>query len=293
MAQAMQALLPFLRGAPRTARSSHEPLAKRERGAERVARAAVPLRHHAIQQLVDQLDLRFHPGSPAVYVHEGARQSLERRLEVVGRQPVNVSITDNRHSMIHATRKDGILRVRLHHMFLDAGLPVVDALARFLLFRDREASAVVGRYIDVHATRIRPLESTSKRALRSDGQVHDLQAIYDEINETYFDGEVDARICWGTEATRRGRRRTTIKLGSYTAQEQLIRIHPRLDQGFVPRYFVAFVVFHEMLHHVMPATRVHGRRMLHPREFREREKTYRFYERALAWEKAHLDRLLK
>ena len=292
MAQAMQALLPFLRirGAPRTARSNG--IVSSRGGMGRTARAAVPLRHHSIQQIVEQLELRFPSGSPAVYVHEGARQSLERRLEAVGRQPVSLSITDNRHSMIHATRKDGLLRVRVHHMFLDAPLDVVDSLARFLVYRDREASSVVGRYIDTNATRIRPLDSRHREMVQA-GDVHDLKVIYDELNETYFDGEVDARICWGTEATRKGRRRSTIKLGSYTAQERLIRIHPRLDQAFVPRYFVSFVVFHEMLHHVLPATRVAGRRMLHPSEFRDRERTFRFYERAIAWEKAHLDRLLK
>ena len=286
MAQAMQAILPFLRGAPRTARSivGRGPVG-------RVARASVPLRHHAIQQAIEQLELSFPKGSPAVYVHEGARQAMERRLSAIGRQPVLLAITDNRHSMIHATRRHGLLRVRVHHMFLDAPPDVVDALARFLIYRDREASSVVGRYIDVNATRIRSLEH--RRTLRQAGAVHDLQAIYDDVNAAYFYGDVDARIGWGSEATTRRKRRSTIKLGSYTAQEQLIRIHPRLDQAFVPKYFVSFVVFHEMLHHVMPATRVAGRRMLHPAEFRVRERTFRAYDRAIAWEKAHLGRLLK
>lgn len=295
----MQALLPFLRGArsralrqsaPRIAHGSNALVRNR---IDRVARTAVPLRHHAIQQLTEQLELRFFPRTPQVYVHEGARQQLERRLEIAARQPVVLSITDNRHSMIHAARKDGVLRVRLHHMFLDAPVDVVESLARFLLFRDRDASNVVGRFIDHSATRIRPLESTHRRQLVAKGDVHDLQAIYDALNEQYFMGEVDARICFGTEATRKGKKRTTIKLGSYTAQERLIRIHPRLDRSFVPRYFVAFVIFHEMLHHVMPATRVGGRRMLHPPEFRARERQYRFYERAIEWERRHLDRLLR
>jgi hypothetical protein len=300
MAQAMQALLPFLRAralrhsSPRIASHGSTALARGDRVVDRIARTAVPLRHHAIQQLTEQLELRFFPRTPAVYVHEGARQQLERRLEVAAGQPVVLSITDNRHSMIHAARKDGVLRVRLHHMFLDSSQGVVDALARFLVYRDRDASNAVGRFIDVHATRIRPLQSTHRRQLTARGATHDLQSIYDDLNERYFGGEVDARICWGTEATRkRGKKRTTIKLGSYTAQEQLIRIHPRLDRGWVPRYFVAFVVFHEMLHHAMPATRVGGRRMLHPPEFRERERTFRFYERSVAWEKAHIDRLLR
>jgi hypothetical protein len=198
--------------------------------------------------------------------------------------------------MIHATRKAGLLRARLHHMFLDAPASVVEALARFLLFRDRDASQTVGRYIDGNSTRIRCLEPHRRSLKPNSGEHHDLDDIYAEVNEQYFDGLVDARICWGNESSARrarGRKRSTIKLGSYSAQEQLVRIHPRLDQAFVPRYFVAFVVFHEMLHHVMPATRVAGRRALHPPEFRTRERVFRQYDKAIAWEKANLDRLLK
>lgn len=284
----VQALLPFLRGG----------VAKKSRSKDsalvgRVARPAIPLSHHAIQQVMEQLELRFWPRSPAVYVHEGARQALERRLSIVGRQPILVSITDNRHSMIHATRKAGLLRARLHHMFLDAPISVIDALARFLLFRDRDASQIVGRYIDLNTQRIRSLEPHRRSAKSNRGDHHDLDELFAEVNHQYFDGLVDARICWGNEGRSRGKKRSTIKLGSYSAQEQLIRIHPRLDQPFVPRYFVSFVIFHEMLHHVMPATRVAGRRMLHPTEFRVRERRFRQYDRAIAWENANLDRLLR
>ena len=287
-ASQMQALLPFLRGGiTKTARSKESALVGR------VARPAIPLRHHAIVNIVEQLELRFPQRSPAVYVHEGARQALERRLSLIGRQPILVSITDNRHSMIHATRKGGLLRARLHHMFLDAPVSVVEALARFLLYRDRDASQVVGRYIDVNATRIRSLEPHRRSLKANSGEHHDLDEIYAEVNDVYFDGLVDARICWGNEGRAKGRKRSTIKLGSYSAQERLVRIHPRLDQAFVPRYFIAFVVFHEMLHHVMPATRVAGRRALHPPEFRTRERAFRQYDKAIAWEEANLDRLLR
>jgi hypothetical protein len=72
-----------------------------------------------------------------------------------------------------------------------------------------------------------------------------------------------------------------------------VRIHPALDRRWVPRYFLAYVMFHEMLHHAMPVTRGPGRRLLHPPEFREREREFRHHERALAWERAHLHRLLR
>ena len=286
-----QALLPLLGGAlPLT--PSAGPLGVEVGNQRRPrARAAVSLKHHALLRVIEQLDLRFPPGSPAVYVHEGARQALERRLAIVGRSPVVVGIHDNRHSMIHAVRKDGLLRARLHHMFLDAPIDVVEALGRFLFYRDREASHVVGRYIDQNMGRIRSLEPHRRSSKPNRGVVHDLDALFAEVNRKYFGGMIDASICWAAEG--RAGARATLKLGSYSAQERLVRIHPRLDRPWVPRYFVAFVVFHEMLHHVIPAVRVAGRRVLHPPHFRAREREYRHFERAQAWEHAHIDRLLR
>ena len=96
--------------------------------------------------------------------------------------------------------------------------------------------------------------------LLTKGKRHDLLQIFEDVNERYFDGAVNALITWGTAANAGGRRanpRRTIKLGSYGSVDRLIRVHPSLDRTWVPRYFVAFVVYHEMLHHVMPG---HSRR---------------------------------
>jgi hypothetical protein len=43
----------------------------------------------------------------------------------------------------------------------------------------------------------------------------------------------------------------------------------------------------------MPATRGGGRRNLHPPEFLERERDFRNFERAIAWEQKHIARLLR
>ncbi|MFI5299720.1 MAG: hypothetical protein ACHREM_16665, partial [Polyangiales bacterium] len=223
MERTNQAWLPFVRPAPRTARG--RPTSAIERvltptttpARVRRALAGIPLRPHAIQRAAQQLEIAFPEATPAVYVHEGARQALQRRLAMHAKQTVVLSITDNRHSMIHATRRGGVMRVRLHHMFLDAVPHVVDSLARFLLFRDREASAVVGKYIDENTSRIRPRDP-ARTPLITAGQEHDLRAIFDDVNDRYFGGEVDARIAWGVEATGAKRARATIKLGSYSAQ---------------------------------------------------------------------------
>ncbi len=81
-------------------------------------------------------------------------------------------------------------------------------------------------------------------------------------------------------------------MGTYLIDERIIRIHPALDQPFVPRYFVEWVVYHEMLHHVVPMPVVNGRRVYHSDEFRDLERRFDDFERARAWEEAHLTRLI-
>jgi hypothetical protein len=247
-----------------------------------------------------QLRLVFPFASPRLFVHEGARQALERRLRGASTGPVILSITDNRHSIITHRVQRGILHARVHHMFLDARAFVVDALVRYVTKGDREASALLSDYIDENGSRL----ARRKRnpPLVSKGRHHDLLRLFQDINERYFDGGVNAVITWGkttsrpSRVARRGRKlkpRKTIKLGSYSAVDRMVRVHPALDQKWVPRYFVAYIVYHEMLHHVIPASRGLGRVNFHPPEFRERERDFRHFERAMAWEKRQVGRLLR
>lgn len=238
-----------------------------------------------------QLALTFPQSRPQIFVHEGARQTLERRLRSAFPGPVVLAVTDNRHSMVSYARQGGILHARLHMMFLDAPAAVQDALVRYIVRGDRQASQVVGRFIDDNGHRIRATRPVLT-PLVTKGQHHDLLQLFHEVNTKYFGGTVDALISWG-RAPHVRRPRATIKLGSYSAVERLIRVHPNLDRSWVPRYFVQFIIFHEMLHHVMPSSRGTGRALLHPPEFREREQRFRHYERAIQWERAHIGRILR
>ena len=66
-----------------------------------------------------------------------------------------------------------------------------------------------------------------------------------------------------------------------------------LDRSWVPRYFVSYIVHHELVHHVVPPLRLSGRALVHSPEFLRREREFRQYERAIAWEEAHIGRLLR
>jgi hypothetical protein len=83
-----------------------------------------------------------------------------------------------------------------------------------------------------------------------------------------------------------------MRFGAYLPDARLIRIHPALDQAFVPRASVEFIVYHELLHHVMPPVRVNGRYQIHSPAFRQREREFPAFAEAIAWRQQFLRRLL-
>jgi hypothetical protein len=218
---------------------------------------------------------------------------LADEVAVVLSEPVRLTVHDNRSTMVSFRRLDGAVHFRVHHMFLEAPREVVQALAGFAGpgrgagARRREAGRRIDAFVRAQRGRIgAPLVGR----LQPRGRVHDLKAIFDRVNVTEFDGKIEARIGWG--AVRPGTRRRTVKTGVYLHEARAIRIHPTLDRAEVPEYYVAAVVFHEMLHQVVPVVERGGRREVHGAEFRRRERAYRDHERARAWERRHLSLLL-
>jgi hypothetical protein len=122
----------------------------------------------------------------------------------------------------------------------------------------------------------------------TEGRHFDLQTIFDRINSRYFRNRLRGyTITWG----RRHRRRPTqyIVFGSIQEEDRVIRIHPLLDREFVPRWYVEYVVYHEMLH----AYDQSGRRVIHHAGFLRRERKFRHYESAIEWERENLGRFLR
>ena len=220
--------------------------------------------------------------------------ALELALRARCGGPLRLTVTDNRRTMLSLHKRKELIEVRLHHMFLRAPAPVWDALSDYLFAADRAAAAEIARYIEQQREHIRRSQERPL-ALSTAGAHHDLHAICRDINLRYFEGQADVHITWGRSHTGQKTRaaRRSIKLGSYTARERLIRVHPALDAAFVPRFFVEYIVYHEMLHHVLPPTVHNGRRDLHGPEFQRRERKFEQYQAALAWERENLDRLLR
>ncbi len=232
--------------------------------------------------------------SPPAEILE-AQDSLERRIRAhMTNGRVQVTLTDNRYTMISVRRipREKRYEVRLHHMFADADPVITRALAHYIAENDSEASRVLGDFIDANSDHVRGRSRrTPAQVIFTAGEHYDLRQLYDELNARYFENKIDASITWGAR-TGRVRRRNSIKMGSYSVEDRLIRIHRSLDRAFVPRFFVAWIVFHEMLHQVHDIRVKNGRREFHSKEFLADEAQFADYEEARAWERRHLDALL-
>ncbi len=207
--------------------------------------------------------------------------SFRRKLQKALGKPVPLIFTNNATSMISVKTKGSGPEVRMHRIFLGAGAPVIEEIASFIRKR-RGRTPLVREFIRENRGLLNG-PSARKRNLRAVGRFHDLKEIARKINGEYFGSRLVAEITWGVRNTRRAVRRRT--LGSYNGDSGIITINPVLDRGSVPRFFVEFIVYHEMLHADMGVETKNGRRLVHTREFRRREKLFREYVRAISWEK--------
>lgn len=108
------------------------------------------------------------------------------------------------------------------------------------------------------------------------GEFFDLREIFDEVNKAYFQGKLSLVITWA--GNRDSKPRTRVMFGSYDREREIIKIHRRLDRAHIPRYFIAFVIYHEMLHHILPPiiSKRRRRRIHHP-EFTQKEQEFHDY----------------
>lgn len=129
--------------------------------------------------------------------------------------------------------------------------------------------------------------------LQHEGRYFDLKAIFDGLNAQHFRGRLRGyKVVWGRR--RKLRPKEYFVFGTIQEEDRVIRINPWLDQPFVPRWFIRYIMFHEMLHSVVPdEIGEDGRRRVHTEEFYRRERLFPGYRRARQWEEENLERFLR
>jgi hypothetical protein len=190
-------------------------------------------------------------------------------------------------------RRDEQMIVRFSDLLQRAPMAVLEAAAALLLsriYRRRTPKALVApyhAYAKSHKTRQRVQKMRGGRvrpaALHPAGEKFDLDQMFDELNQRFFNGELrKPHLGWSTRGWRR-------QFGSFDPGPNQILLNRRMDRPEIPRYVVEYVLYHEMLH-VKHPTRKSGCSLIsHSPEFRAEEKLFPEFDRA----RKALDRLAR
>lgn len=232
--------------------------------------------------------------------------SLEERLEAHTRriaghltvclpEPVDLVLTDNHSTMISYKRREGRLCIRLHQMFQHADPVILDALAIFIAGNTRRSSRMLDAFIAKHQVEVDRSLSRRPPRLETVGKQFDLSQVLQRVCLSYFGGPIEVAIGWGQVRRSTKRRRRGVRsraLATYSFRDKCIRVSPVLDAAFVPEFVMDWIIYHELLHHVLPIEGNSERKIYHSQRFRCLERAFPRYEEAMAWERANLAKLL-
>lgn len=221
-----------------------------------------------------------------------APTNLQRQLEVSSGKKIQLKINNNRSTMLSVRWESDCTKVSLHKMFLQAPPNIMDDLACYLRSKNSTMSPHIKLFIDDNLRKLDYSHLVNEEKLSTQGSVYNLQHIFNEINNQYFKGKLPLRITWYGKPQQRNRTRVTF--GLYCDPLKLVKINRILDNSVVPEYVIWYVVYHEMLHYVIPSYRdSNGLNRIHSKEFKEMEKKFRYYHLAQRWIKENHNRLFR
>jgi hypothetical protein len=199
-------------------------------------------------------------------------------------------------------RRGGGALLRAPRIFRDAPdevLLVLSSWARLVLLRKSPGRTAERRALektlhawiearhqdDAHTLKLKRGRAARRLArLDPKGRHHDLEAVLRAVTTEYFGDAPEvakARITWS--ARWGGLSTQTTAYDAEGKPYPLLCISRGYDHSTATADIVGGVVYHECLHIAVPPELKNGRRVVHGREFRRREKEYRFYDVWRAW----------
>jgi hypothetical protein len=187
--------------------------------------------------------------------------------------------------LTHTIRRKGATWiVRISDHCRQAPGPVLEAILMILAYKvmHRSTPPIYKRTYElfrrnaavVEAVRQRRLLRGRKHIAADAGKYHSLQDIYEELNRSYFNNQIEIeRIGWGIRNSR-------VRLGHYDPIHNTITLSPVLDSPTVPKFVLGYILYHEMLHSVFETDSSQGIKRHHPPEFRRTERAYPDFARA-------------
>lgn len=210
------------------------------------------------------------------------QKELQRQLELGCGNKVEVKIKNNRSTMLSVVWRDDCTSVSLHQMFLQAPRNIMQQLACYVRQEQEDISSDIKAFIEDNLQTLDYSHELDLSKLYCQGHVYNLQRIYNDLNKEYFGSKLKLHITWFGKHYNKNRSRLTF--GLYHEPIKLIKINRLLDSPSFPDYVVAYVIYHEMVHHVCPAYYdENGIHRVHTKEFKEQELKFKYFDLAQKW----------
>jgi hypothetical protein len=184
-------------------------------------------------------------------------------------------------AFFRTTARGGELRVVVNDAFEDAPPEVLRALGEIIVARasgvarPRNVGKVFWDYVETDGLRERMQRNYLARqrsfVAETRGVAWDLDELFDDVNLSLFDGALDRPMLGWTK------RPLTYRWGWYSSLVRpngLLVLNVLLDDVRIPRFVLEGTMYHEMLHMVLDPQVSNGRRIVHTREFRARERVF-------------------
>lgn len=225
---------------------------------------------------------------------EALLQRLFTRIGCAGRPPrFQVEFYPYSSLVLTIRRREDLVIVRLSDLLKRAPQQVLEGAAALILarlYRRKAPGELARKYLEyARSDRVRGRINQIRRrrvrrvATMAQGRHHDLLALFEQLNQQYFAGQLERpHIGWSTRSWRR-------QFGCYDPGPNQIVLNRLMDRPGIPQFVVEYVLFHEMLHVKHPTRRSGCSLLSHSPEFRSEEK--RFAQFATA--RKFLDRLAR
>ena len=210
---------------------------------------------------------------------------LQKKLTLFSEREIDLVINDNRSTFLSVLQKGRKkMKISLHKLFLHACDNVCEAVITFSLKKDPNALRKIRFFANTYFAKANFSADLDEHKLWTEGKCYHLKEIYQLLNKKYFQNKLDLKITWFKKP--KYRTFSSFTFGSYNHPLRLIRINEILDHSAIPPFFIEYVIYHEMLHHVCPGyTDEQGREWIHTALFKKKEKEFLHYNKAKLWEK--------